>query len=406
MEIRPILLGLRRRRVFALLICLQVALTFTVVNNALFAAAATLKEWNLPSGLNQTDTINIQAHYYTDRENVRAIIDADLKRLAALPGVNGVTPATEIPFDAGPGTLLYASSAEDAEPTRANVFDGNENFLPTLSIEVLDGRGFHAHEVVFDSDSSGDGHAAPVVMVSRQLAEELFPGASAVGQSVWLDRDGAPSTIIGVYPGFMTGESLNWRGKSYHSVLRPRVSTAPKGTTNYLVAVEPGQAQRLLDPVRETIYKQRGRYLDRVESLTRTQKRMYDGRGSAAALNLAVSAILILITAFGTGGLVSFMVEQRRRQIGVRRALGATRGQVLRYFLLENAILTLTGLVVGAGLTLWSTHELTKTSGIQLLSVFYMLVTAGGLWLVSAAAVWIPGRRAMEVAPASVTRGA
>ena len=147
-----------------------------------------------------------------------------------------------------------------------------------------------------------------------------------------------------------------------------------------------------------------GRYLYVIERLSRTQKRMYDGRGSNAATFLVISLILVLITGLGTAGLVSFLVNQRRKQIGIRRALGATRLDIMKYFLLENSILTWAGLILGSILTLVITYVLTDNAGENILQMKYLFIVAFGLWMVNLASVYFPARRAAKIEPAIVTR--
>jgi putative ABC transport system permease protein len=165
-------------------------------------------------------------------------------------------------------------------------------------------------------------------------------------------------------------------------------------------------ATGLFDDFTNVIYNTKGRYLYSVERLTRTQKRMYDGRGSNAATMMAVSLVLVLITGLGMAGLVSFLVNQRQKQIGIRRAMGATRFDVIRYFLLENSILTWTGLILGAALTLVITYVLTENAGQNVLQIKYLVIVALALWLVNLASVYVPARRAARIDPAIVTRSA
>ena len=111
-----------------------------------------------------------------------------------------------------------------------------------------------------------------------------------------------------------------------------------------------------------------------------------------------------MVTALGIVGLASFWVQQRTRQIGVRRALGATRGQILGYFMTENLLLTTFGIVLGMlgayGLNqlLMSHYELPR------LPLIYLPVGALLLWLLGQIAVLGPALRASHVSPALATR--
>ena len=212
--------------------------------------------------------------------------------------------------------------------------------------------------------------------------------------------------MIGIYSDFMNGESLNFEGMSFHTIIRPVVSWQRGEDPNYLIRVEAGLAEGLFDDISNIIYGTQGRYLYVLERLTRTQKRMYDGRGSNAATFLVVSLVLVLITGLGTAGLVSFLVNQRKQQIGVRRALGAKRRDITRYFLVENSILTWTGLILGGVLTLVITYVLTDSAGQNMLQMKYLFIVAFGLWLVNLTSVYFPARRAARIEPAIVTRSA
>jgi putative ABC transport system permease protein len=204
----------------------------------------------------------------------------------------------------------------------------------------------------------------------------------------------------------MNGEYLNYFGQSYRTVLQPLITWQNREDPSYLIKVEEGMAQGLVETIRNELYKIDGRYVNRVEVLTRIQKRMYDGRGSQSIMLLVISSVLLLITAFGMAGLVSFLVTQRQKQIGTRRALGASKWDVIRYFMLENGILSSIGIVIGLVLSLVFTFVLTENSGVNILDMSYIFATAFFIMLINQLAVYFPAKRAANVEPAIVTRSA
>jgi putative ABC transport system permease protein len=118
----------------------------------------------------------------------------------------------------------------------------------------------------------------------------------------------------------------------------------------------------------------------------------------------SVCAALLVVTALGIVGLASFWVQQRTKQIGVRRALGATRAQVLRYFQTENFLLTTIGIVLGM-LGAFGLNQLLMTHyELPRLPVPYLPIGALVLWLLGQVAVFGPARRAAAVPPAIATR--
>lgn len=123
-----------------------------------------------------------------------------------------------------------------------------------------------------------------------------------------------------------------------------------------------------------------------------------------AWLLIAVSIALLVVTALGIVGLASFWVQQRTKQIGVRRALGATRGQVLRYFQTENFLLATIGIVIGMLLAYAINQLLMGKYELPRLPLLYLPVGAVVLWLLGQLSVLGPARRAAAVPPAVATR--
>ena len=403
MELRPILLSLKHNKFFALLIIVQVALTLAVVSNALFVTTSTLKEWNLPSGLAHRQIISVKPQFFAPDVSMGQIIREDIDRLSQLPGVTAVTPNSEAPFEAEAVRRVYVDTRDDAEGFQTVVINGQANMTQVLGLTLLEGRGFNRLDEVWGAQGS-EAASAAVVMISEAMAQVLFPDESPLGKTIWLAQNSDPVEVVGVYSNFMTGEELNFYGMSFRSILRPQVSWQTGVDPNYLLRVEPGVDDGIFEEIRNTLYQTKGRYVYSVERLSRVQKRMYDGRGSNALILLVVSLVLVLITAFGTGGLVSFLVNQRKRQIGTRRALGASKWAVVRYFLVENTLVTWIGLLLGAGLTISIAFLLNDAGSADILDPAYLVMTGLALWLINIFAVWLPARRAANVPPSIVTR--
>ena len=117
-----------------------------------------------------------------------------------------------------------------------------------------------------------------------------------------------------------------------------------------------------------------------------------------------VSVLLLVVTALGIVGLASFWVQQRTKQIGVRRALGATRAQILRYFQTENFVLATLGIIIGMLLAYGLNQLMMDRAELQRLPAIYLPVGAVVLWLLSQLSVLGPARRAAAVPPAVATR--
>lgn len=402
MEIKPILLTLKRNKFMSLLMVVQIAFTMGVLSSSIFVAMATLAQWNMPSGIPQDDIIRVSPRIYDEQKEVNQLLASDLKRLRQFPGVEAVSPSSAVPFTAENLVRVYTQTEEDAKPYLSVIFDGEDNLMEVLELELIEGRRFTAADVIRDTNIQN-----AEVMISVDMAQVLFGEQSAVGKTFYLGPQGSDAVkVVGVYANFMTGERLNGRGKSYQSILRARSVWDADSEPHYLIRMAPGTAENKLEDVMDLFYQEGGRYIDYYERLKRTQKRMYDGRGSRALTFLVISGVLVLITAFGVTGLTSFQVNQKRKQIGTRRALGARKSDIMRYFLLENSVISLLGLVIGIVLTFSITFEISSDAAQNYLNVGAMLATAAGLWIINLLAVWWPARRAANVPPAIVTRSA
>ncbi len=124
------------------------------------------------------------------------------------------------------------------------------------------------------------------------------------------------------------------------------------------------------------------------------------------ALLITLCVLLLLVTALGIIGLASFWVQQRVRQIGVRRALGATKAQILYYFQTENFLLVTIGIVLGMLLAFALNQLLMSKYELPRLPLLYLPIGAVVLWLLGQLAVLWPARRAAAVPPAIATRSA
>ena len=405
MNLKPIFLSLKRNKFMTLILIIQIAFTMGVLSSSVLVATTTLSEWNLPSGIPHEDIIRVSPEFYEENRDVgQAIID-DVERVKQFPSVVSVTQSNAVPFTAESVVNVYLETGEDAQGYQTVIIDADESIATVLNLSLIEGRWITENDVI-RGDADEVTENASIVMLSQDMANALFPDTSAVGQTIWLNNQGEPVKIIGVYSNFMTGERLNGRGNSYHSFIRPQVKWREGMEPHYLIRMEAGTAETQLEDIVTLFYKERGRYINFPELLKRTQKRMYDGRGSRALTFLVISAVLLLITAIGITGLTAFQVNQRKKQIGTRRALGAKKSDIIKYFLTENCIITLFGLLIGMILTFSLTFELSEQSGQNFLNLSVLAGTAALIWVINTVAVWFPAKRAANVAPAIVTRTA
>ena len=406
MDILPILSTLKRHKTAAGLIVLQIALTCAIVCNALFLISERVALIQAPTGLAERELLVLNVSSIVRAENPEAQTRVDLAALRALPGVKSVTLMNQLPFANSFSVSGVRKTAGDAESAvSAANYSAGEGWLQTLGLRLAAGRDFEPADYVDGAAAFKDGQAKIAsIILNKRLAERLFPGGSALGQTVYIYGD-APQQVVGVleelpspFPKARSDENL------YTMVMpiRPSYRSGP-----YVLRVDAGQRDATLKAAAAALQKSGG-----PRRVLREQKRFEDMRDAyyqqdrfMVGLLIAVCLALLAVTAFGIVGLASFWVQQRSRMIGTRRALGATRGQILRYFQTENFLLSSIGIALGLSgayainLLLMTQYELPR------LPLLYLPAGALCLWALGQLAVLGPARRAAALPPMLVMRG-
>jgi len=405
MEIRPILSAMRRNKVGAILIALQMAITLAILCNALFIVQQRLALSQRPTGTDEANIFAMTNQWVGQPEDLRARVKTDLATLRALPGVVDAYATNSYPLSQSGWGSAANLHPDQKTPTAsvANYF-GDEHMIHTLGLKLLAGRDFNAAEV--RDHGRFEDPVKPGIIITRTLAEKLFPGGNALGRSIYTGADKTTTPIIGIVDKLQVPwTSFSGWGSTFNdnSVLLPFLYSSDY--QYYVVRVQPGQLNSVMRMVSDRLYGvNRGRVLTDVRSFAEERIKAYrDDRGLAVILG-AVCAVLLAVTAFGIVGLTSYWVSQRRRQIGIRRALGATRFAVVRYFQTENLLISATGAVIGVtlaiALNLWmvSSFEMTRLhDSYAVIGVILLLLLGQG------AALW-PALRAAAVPPALATR--
>jgi putative ABC transport system permease protein len=177
--------------------------------------------------------------------------------------------------------------------------------------------------------------------------------------------------------------------------------------SHYVVRVKPGQLAAVMQAAQKRLFEvNRGRILEKVRTIAEARAAGYrDDRGLAVILGV-VCAALLAVTAFGIVGLTSYWVTQRRRQIGIRRALGATRSAITRYFQIENLLIASTGAALGVALAIALNLWMVNSFEMARLHTGYPLIGALVVLLLGQLAVLWPALRAASIPPALATRSA
>jgi putative ABC transport system permease protein len=405
MHFFPILSTLRRHRTTALLIVAEIALSCAIVCNAVFLIRQRLAHMDRDTGMAEDELVRVQLTGIGTKSDAEAITYQDLVALRAIPGVKSVAVANMVPYGNSSSNTSVSTIADDANPPieSAAMYAGSIDLVATFGVRLIAGRGFTADDFAPpDAVRTGNAKIASVI-VTRGVAEQLYPGQNAVGKPVYSwGKD--PQTIVGVIEHLARPNEVGSETEARWAIVLP-VGDPYTSAGNYVLRADPARRAEVLAAVDGVLARiDPGRILLARDTVTDMRARYYRQDRAMAWLLTAVTLTLLVVTALGIVGLASFWVQQRTRQIGVRRALGATRGDILRYFQTENFILATLGIIAGMVLAYALNLVLMKSYQITRLPAAYLPIGAAMLWGLGQIAVLGPALRASLIPPATATR--
>ncbi|MBB3227325.1 putative ABC transport system permease protein [Luteibacter sp. Sphag1AF] len=403
MEIRPILSTLRRHKVTATLVILEIALTCAIVCNAIFLIGQRLDHIDLPSGVAESELMQIIPVGIGKQADSHARATADLAALRQIPGVTGATMANQLPFGNQSWNSSIRLSPDQKLPSLNSTIYYGQDVVRIYGLDLIAGRNFQDDEYKWWDDTAGDDSLSPHVgIVTQALARKLFPNENPLGKTIWQGTNNIQ--IIGVVRTLTRPNLRDVESNGYSIIMPLRVTMG--NFAGFVLRSRPQDRARVLDEAVATLRKQDPR---RVFTEKRTydeiRKKFFAGDRSMTVLLATVCAALLIVTALGIVGLGSFWVAQRRRQIGVRRALGARRIDIVRYFQTENFLLATIGIALGMVLAYGINLLLMVHYELPRLPFIYLPAGAALLWLLGQAAVLGPALRAASVPPVVATRG-
>jgi predicted permease len=334
---------------------------------------------------------------YRDGAARLAFYDRVIAEARAVPGVTAAAYGSTLPFQSAGNTFGYGiegRARDPDDPGDALFRVGTSDYLSTLGVTLAEGRLLDAR----------DGRDAPLaVVVNDTFARRYWSGAEALGHRLWFGDPAGPFyTIVGVVKDVRErGHELAMKPGVYMTCAQ-RLNAIPE----YLVVRSTGDPERLAAPLRQIIARIDP---DQPVSTVRTMEEIVElgvaDRRQQMVLLGTFAGLALLLASIGIYGVLSYAVTQRSRELGLRIALGASTGSVMRMVVARGLSLTGVGLVIGVALALVATRALQNLLygvGAADPSTFGAVVALlGGIAL---AACYLPARRAARVDPIEVLR--
>ncbi|MEX5748528.1 ABC transporter permease [Massilia sp. X63] len=410
MEIKPILSAMMRNKTGPILVALQVALSLAILANALHVVNERREVAARPTGLSDeaaTFYFNVRNLNSDGPEQMLATMKREAEVLRAVPGVVSVANVSQMPISGSGSTNSVAlDRRQERESALASIYVSGDSLVKTLGLRIVEGRDFLPQEIV-DINENENRDLPKQLIISKALADKLWPGGSAIGKTMYFGTgEGAQGAqIVGVVERLQSAHGDVGERGEWSAITPARLYGNPGAL--YAIRAEAGQRDRVMKEAEAALRKSSATpMILEAKTVEDDRKKRYRGDVALSWMLITVSVLLLLITCSGIVGMASLWVTQRRKQIGVRRALGARKLDILRYFITENVMITSAGVFGGVLLGLGLNHLLVTKLEMARLPGHYLAGGAIVFWALGILAAYGPAWRAASISPATATRSA
>lgn len=383
------------RKVVTSLLLIQLAMTLALLLNSVLLAQQTQQQLNQPTGLDLDNTLVALLKPTTASLRVypalQELLDRQLNAVQALPGVVTAAYANQsaILFGGNNGNLYDIEQQELTNIPTVPMYFASADFFSALNSKVLQGE-LPQHSV------SLDGPVQPEVVLTKSVADKLFADQSAIGRQT--NRGRVAAVIEDFY------------GQRYSShVMYNSVQIAPLYSVDWgysiILRTRPEQTEAVRQQLADLLRKVEPNVeIFHIRTLAEQYKDLYRNEYGLAMLLGILSALMLLVTMVSSYSSTHFHALKRQQEIGVKRALGASKNTILLELLSENWLCTAIGAVFGVGVAVLLNQALAQVITIPALSWYLPLATITALLLCVTVATWYPATIATRISPATATK--
>lgn len=337
----PMIRALGRHRLPVALLVIEVALVCGVAANTLHLLGQYATRASVESGVDREGLAWLRTVGGASKGAPSA--EEDLNALRRTAGVSHAAIVSALPLTGiSAYTFKVSPPLAGAGAVSAGMYFWGPDSVSATGVRLIEGRNFQPDEHV-DYTFFGSAPPPASILITKALATRLFGASSAVGQRIHLHLPGDPSaTVVGVIER-LAPPSLRFKGEDSYNVVLP-VTRVPGGI--YAVRLASDRALRRAENALYAV--DASRVITKSERFADTEHQYFRGAKSMVYTLASLTGCMVLLMVVGIVAISNYWVVQRRKSIGVRRAVGASRAAILRYFLIENALLVACGGVVGA----------------------------------------------------------
>lgn len=402
MNFKALLKSLLLRKFTSGLLILQLAITLGLLVNSMILALDTREKVGKPTGLVNDSVLIVSikptSGTYRDLDYFRSVVKQDLLQLNQLPGVNAASVTNQLPVSSR-GMLASAFDVNDPDQVNNDKYLqdvkytlADENLANAMGLSLLEGRFLNNDDQLdFDSEEKNS------IVITESLKKALYGDKSAIGQET---NNGV---IVGVINDITLDPTLP--GDKQYGLFMNAIMKYIFIGNYYVLSVEPSQMANVRSKVSDVILGvQAERDIFAVFTLEEHLKQFYRDDQGLADLFLLLCGLMLLVTAISSYAYSQFHISRQKKYIGIRRALGARKKDVLLYVLTENWLVSgigcMLGLFVAFGFNIiLSQHINISKPDILLFAFVVFIIFAAGTF-----ATWFPAKRTSDISPVVATR--
>lgn len=402
MNFKALLKSLLLRKFSSGLLLLQLALTVGLLVNSIMLALDTKAKLERDTNIPLDTTLVVQltgtSGAFQDREYNRSIAEEDLNKIAQIPGVISVAPSVQVPIQYGGwnGNLNDVNDPDAINRDRylkyVAQYHSTHKLAEILELKLVEGRYLDESDR-FEMYQEGDKN----IVISQSLKNALYPDESAIGK---LTNQGY---IVGVVEDMINNASLP-EDKQYVLFSNMPIFLGELAQ-HYFIKTKPGQLDYVKSKVRDVILNvQPERDIFDVFSMREHVHKFYENDKGFVKLFMGLCGLMIFITAISSYAYAQFHMTQQTKLIGIRRALGATKKDIMLYVLTENWVIYCIGSVIGITAAIAFNISLSQHIPVTKPDVLVCLGVIVIMLISSTIATWWPARKTSAIPPVIATK--
>ena len=401
LHLSPIFRTLMRRKFGVFLMLIQISITTAIFSNLAFIIQQ-IDVMNLrPTGFNENQLFSVTLHPLAGSNYANT--QHDIRSIQALAGAEQVASVRWIPLSGkATGGAFRIFPEKEASTFAVQKADVSPEALRTLGLKIVSGRDFIPEDMSIELTSKGDGPKN--IIISQYLADTLFgKNQNAIGKIIY---EGEVSReIVGVFEDSL-GFTQPYPDASEKTALYPRIDEnetqfrylVRAKTTEGRAALIESVSQLLLNNYQNQVFL----YIDKIDDVKKQRDHINEVVGNSMVV---IIVALGLVVAFAISGQTLFSISQRIKQIGIRRALGASRVDIIVQLITENTMVCIFGLLIGIVLSLAMNLAVVQTlRGIPAMSPLFIIFIGLVLLAICIISAAIPAWQAGKISPSLATR--